>query len=371
MLTINLKSQHEDFVLNVKHRLPSNQIIGLFGASGSGKSRLIRQILGFDQADQKHCAISFNKNIWSNISHEPKDKSNFHLPTEKRGIGYLPQTVDLFPHLNVMNNILFGYNLKISDKIFDQPFIEQVIEQLDLSKHTKKMPHQLSGGQQQRVALARGILASSGLIILDEPLSSIGEDHKPKAMQLLKQVNQQFKLPIIFSSHNRYEHAFLTDYLLTFENGEIKQAGEYKKIATDIDGKFSQQSDAINHITAKAVEFEKEFCVNRLKTEQHVIWAGNQALEKNSLVNLEIKAQDVSLFLNKKKDSSILNSLNVRIIDFKNTPDHQVIIKLAFEDIFITALITKKSFSQLNLKKGQELYAKFKSVSVLPFSMIS
>lgn len=363
MLSIDLKCQYNDFILNIHHRLPTNQIIGLFGTSGSGKSRFLRQLLGFDQIFQKQCCILFKQTEWNNT-----DKS-VYCPTNKRGIGYLPQSIDLFPHLTVMQNILFAYDFKDPEQKYNPLFIDEMIEQLDLNTHIKKMPHQLSGGQKQRVALARAILASSNLLILDEPLSAIGEDHKPKLMQFLKKINLQFNIPIIFSSHNRYEHAYLTDYLVTFKYGEIVQSGQYQEVATDIRGEFSQQSDAINHITAKVVEFEKVFSVNRLKTNHHQLWAGNQPLEKNSSVNLEVKAQDISLFLNQTEGTSILNNLKVILVDFKNTDDHQVIIKLAFEDTFLTAFITKKSFSQLNLKKGQSLYAKFKSVSVLPLSL--
>ncbi len=363
MLHIELECQFDDFILRVNQQLPSNRIIGLFGASGSGKSRLIRQILGFDKHTQSKAVISFDQQVWQN---KDSEKYNF-VPCQLRGIGYLPQTVDLFPHLTVKQNILFGCD-KRKTKL-NSSSLTSISKQLDIEDLLSRFPKQLSGGQKQRVGLARAILATNHLLILDEPLSAIGEDHKPKVMQLLKMLNDRYQIPIIFSSHNRVEHAFLTDYLLTFEQGEIDQAGDYDHIATDINGNYAQMSDAINHIEAEVVQFEKEYSVNRLKTKSHQLWAGYQSIAEKSNVRLEIRAQDISLFISQTDQSSMLNCLEVTIVDFEEISRHQYLIKLAFEDSYLLTFITKKSFSELNLKKEMNLYARFKAVSVLPISI--
>ena len=360
MLKVKLDCQFNDFDLKVNQQLPSDRIIGLFGASGSGKSRFIRQLLGFDLAHQKNIHIQFDDHLWQD-NNDP-----FFLPIKNRGIGYLPQSIDLFPHLSVEQNILFGWKKQHSK--FNQKTIKKICFQLDIQSLMQKKPQQLSGGQQQRVALARAILAVSTILILDEPLSAIGEDHKPRVMQLLKYLQQELHIPIIYSSHNRVEHAFLTDYLITFKGGKIIQSGDYESIATDINGVFSQMIDAVNHIKAEVIEFEQEYFVNRLKTKQHQLWAGYLPLKKGHFVNLEVRAQDISLFLSESDQSSILNSLKVTIEDYEEVSRHQYIIKLAFENSFLIAFITKKSFVSLGLMKKMQVYAKFKSVSVLPIS---
>lgn len=360
MLKVKLDCQFNDFDLTVYQQLPSDCIIGLFGASGSGKSRFIRQLLGFDLAHQKDIHIQFDDHLWQDSSDQ------FLLPVQNRGVGYLPQSIDLFPHLSVEQNILFGWK-KQSSK-FNPAMIKDICLQLDIQSLMQKRPQQLSGGQQQRVALARAIFAGSKVLILDEPLSAIGEDHKPQVMQLLRYLQQELHIPIIYSSHNRMEHAFLTDYLVTFKEGQIIQSDDYESIATDINGNFSQMSNAINHIKAEVVEFEQACFVNRLKTEQHQLWAGYRPLIKGQFVNLEVKAQDISLFLSESDQSSILNSLEVTIVDFEEVSRHQYIIKMAFENSFLIAFITKKSFVSLGLVKNMQVYAKFKSVSVLPIS---
>jgi len=363
MLNIKLDCLFDDFSLQVDQNLPTQQIVGLFGASGCGKSRFIRQLLGFDHHFQNETYIQFNESVWQNL------QSKVFLKTQHRGIGYLPQTIDLFPHLSVRKNIEFS--CINSNRSIDEYWLSRLCFELDIEHLLKKTPSQLSGGQKQRVALARAIIAATKILILDEPLSAIGEDHRPQIMQFIRNFQKEKQIPIIFSSHNRVEHAFLTDYLLTFKAGVIEQSGTYEKISTDINGNFSQMSDAINHIQAEVVEFEIENHVNCLKTAHHQLWAGYQPLNTGSLVNLEVRAQDISIFLGEKTDTSILNSLRVKIVDFKEISRHQYIIKLAFEDTYLIAFITKKSFTTLNLKIDQQVFAMFKSVSVLPISFKS
>lgn len=360
MLKVRLDCHFNDFALKVDQQLPTNNIIGLFGASGSGKSRFIRQLLGFDSNSQINSYLNFNEQLW-----QDNDKKIF-VATQHRGIGYLPQSIDLFPHLSVEQNLLFGW--KKENTKFDQAMIKMLVEQLDIQSILHNNTQHLSGGQQQRVALARAILAGSQMLILDEPLSAIGEDHKPQVMQLIKYLQQELAIPIIYSSHSRMEHAFLTDYLVTFKQGLIIQSGDYDSIATDINGNFSQMSDSINHIKAQVIVFEQNCSVNRLKTQNQTLWAGYQPLKQGSFVNLEIRAQDISLFLTQTDQSSILNSLKVTIVEFEEVSRHQYIIKLSFEDSFLIAFITKKSFVCLDLKINMTVYAKFKSVSVLPIS---
>jgi len=363
MLNINTLCQFGDFRLDVNQSLPTNQIIGLFGSSGCGKSRLIRQILGLDKEHRLKSQISFNKKTWQ------QSDSKLELITQHRGIGYLPQTIDLFPHLTVQENILFGWNKRASKP--DDSIINYVIQQLDIDDLITRHPSELSGGQAQRVALARAILAASNLLILDEPLSAIGEDHKPQVMQLLKQISLKYKLPIIFSSHSRIEHAFLTDYILTFNNGKIIQSGKYRLVANDINAPFAQRPDALNCIQAKVIDFEPEFSINKLKTNNNFLWAGHKKLAKNSLVNLEVNAQDISISLTPIKDTSILNCIVSELIAFEEISSHQYLLKLSFENVFFIAFITKKSFLELDLTLNQKVYAMFKSVSVQPIAIES
>ncbi|MGB0496374.1 MAG: ATP-binding cassette domain-containing protein [Kangiellaceae bacterium] len=359
MLKIDLKCQFDEFCLDLSEQLPTDKITGLFGSSGSGKSKLLRQLLGFDRLFQKQATIRFNSTNW-----QKKSEDSFKL-TENRGIGYLPQTIDLFPHLNAKENILFSSHAKACNP----HTIQNVFEKLNIENLLNKFPYQLSGGQQQRVGLARAIISAKNLLVLDEPFSAIGEDHKPQIMQLIKNINLTKKLPIIYSSHNRYEHAYLADHLITFKQGKVVQSGDYQDLATDINEEYAQVPDAINHIKARVLNFDSNYSVNCLKVGNHDLWAGENKLEKNQLVTLELRARDISISTNIVSNSSILNSLETTLVDWKEISGNQYLLKLSFENSFIIAFITKKSFFDLKLKTGINLYAMFKAVNILPISM--
>ncbi len=357
MLKINLNCQFSDFQLSINEALPSNKIIGLFGASGSGKSKLLRQLLGFDREYQLRTDIQFNDHHWQNSLQKK------FVATQERKIGYLPQTVDLFPHLNVKDNIFFSRTDRTAS--IEKAWIEHIVEQLAISDIQNNFPSQLSGGQKQRVGLARAIVAAEQLLILDEPLSSIGEDHKAKIMQLIKSLSQERQLTVIQSSHSRFEHAYLTDHLLTLKNGRVMQSGIYQTIASDIGQRFAQVPDAINNIEAIAINFDKNFSVNLLKTKEHSLWAGHEPIKHEAKVTMEIRAKDISISLNPIKNSSMLNCLKTKLVDTNEISDHQYLLKLKFENAYLIAFITKKSFVELNLQTGLELYASFKAVSVI------
>ena len=360
MLSVKLNCQYGEFTLQMEQQLPSDQIIGLFGASGSGKSRFLRQLIGFDRQNNRSSNITLNNQVWSDSN------QSVCLDPNSRGIGYLPQTIDLFPHLNVLDNITFPLTVN------NQPTtaaLDYLLEELQIDSITKLHPNQLSGGQKQRVALARAIMASRTMLILDEPTSAVGEEHKAIILNIIKRLSAEHRFPIIVASHDRIEHAFLSQYLLTFNNGRIEQSSIYDEIAADITGNFAQKNDAINHITAKVEEFHKDVNLNSLTTSSHQLWAGNIPFDQNSQVELEVKAQDISLCLSKENTTSILNCLEVSIVDYKELSGHQYLIKLNFEKQNLTTFITKKSFVDLKLYRNMSLFAQFKSISVRPLRL--
>jgi molybdate transport system ATP-binding protein len=357
MLQIQLTAQLDAFLLSVKASIPTNSIIGLFGASGSGKSLLIRQLAGFDQNHCQNSQIKFDQICWVN-----SEEGHF-TPVQQRAIGYLPQSYDLFPHLNVNQNITFASNN--NPDLNNKQLTDIVITALDIGELSKRKPHQLSGGQRQRVALARAILSSSQLLLLDEPFSAIGEDHLGAAMRLLKTLKEDFGRTIIIASHNRIEHAFLDDYILTLRNGSIEQSGNYREISTDIEGRFCRTSNAVNHLVAKVETYHQKYSLNQLSRGEHTLWAGESPMKNGTPIVLEIHAQDISLFVEKNTASSMLNSLPVTIVSYSELTGHQLLIKLALDDDFLTTFITKKSFEELGLTIGMSLYACFKAVSVI------
>ena len=154
LLKVNIEKRFDTFSLNCSVDIP-NGVTSIIGPSGSGKTTLLNCIAGVSQPDTGY--ISLN----SNILFSSVNKTNTHL--NKRGIGYVFQTHTLFPHMTVLQNIRYGYDMTPKEK--KRINIDELIEIFQLSKLVKRYPKNLSGGEKQRVDIARSIAKSPDLLL--------------------------------------------------------------------------------------------------------------------------------------------------------------------------------------------------------------
>ncbi len=173
-------------VKNLNFKIEKNEICLLKGSSGCGKSTLFNVISGLKKSDNG--TIILNDNILNN--------EDIFVKPEKRNIGYVFQDFALFPHIDAEKNIRYAKSNN-ENTLFDD-----VISDLKLLSHLKKMPHELSGGQQQRVALARAILMQPNLLLLDEPFSNLDQSSVNSAQNLILNVIDRFNIPCLLISHN-------------------------------------------------------------------------------------------------------------------------------------------------------------------------
>ena len=162
MLSVRLRYRIEDFSLEAEAVCPY-QATAVFGPSGSGKSTLLNLVAGLLRPESGEIRID-GEVLFSS-------EAGIDLPPERRRIGYVFQDDLLFPHLSVADNIHFGFRLlKPRDRRFETGTI---VELLEIGPLMGRFPDQLSGGERQRVALARSILASPRLLLMDEPFASL------------------------------------------------------------------------------------------------------------------------------------------------------------------------------------------------------
>ena len=173
-------------VKNLNFKIEKNEICLLKGSSGCGKSTLFNVISGLKKPDNG--TIILNDNILSN--------EDIFVRPEKRNIGYVFQDFALFPHIDAEKNIRYAKSNN------ENTLFHDVISDLKLLSHLKKMPHELSGGQQQRVALARAILMQPNLLLLDEPFSNLDQNSVNSAQNLILNVIDRFNIPCLLISHN-------------------------------------------------------------------------------------------------------------------------------------------------------------------------
>ncbi|WP_024432759.1 ATP-binding cassette domain-containing protein [Acinetobacter baumannii] len=176
-------------------------VIGLFGASGSGKTSILHAIAGLNTPHSG--LIKIQDQTWFDSDQK------INLSTQKRHVGLVFQDAQLFPHKTVKQNLLFGFKrLSQQERHFEADYI---IELLKLDHLLQRMPIKLSGGEKQRVALGRALLYSPKLLLLDEPLSALDANHKAEIIPFFQKVKEEIKIPMIYVSHDIQEIKQLTE----------------------------------------------------------------------------------------------------------------------------------------------------------------
>lgn len=209
MLEVQIYKKLAEFDLDISFQVNDN-ILGLMGASGSGKSMTLKCIAGIETPDQGRIVLN------NRVLFDSEKKIN--VPIQKRNVGYMFQSYALFPNMDVYENISVGLRAR---KVKDVDIVVQkVMQQFRIFELASRYPKQLSGGQRQRVALARLIAYEPDVLLLDEPFSALDEDLKKDLLQELKS-ELQISKPVVFVSHNKEEVNELCDFKYKIKLGEI------------------------------------------------------------------------------------------------------------------------------------------------------
>lgn len=193
--------------------LQRGEMLFLLGASGCGKTTLLRAIAGFEQPNSGE--------IW--LKERLIFGENCNVPTQQRHLGYVVQEGVLFPHLNVYRNIAYGLGNGKGKTAQERERIEQAMALTGIAELADRFPHQLSGGQQQRVALARALAPQPELILLDEPFSALDEHLRQQIRHDMLQALRQSGASAIFVTHDRDEALRYADKIAVIQQGKILQ----------------------------------------------------------------------------------------------------------------------------------------------------
>jgi molybdate transport system ATP-binding protein len=326
-----------DFELDVDVHIPTTGITGLFGDSGSGKTTLLRCIAGLE----------------TGTSHDPR-------PVHKRGIGYVFQEPQLFPHLDVRGNIEYGLRRAPSTRV-DQG---QVVELLGLGALLDRKPDGLSGGEAQRVAIASVLLRSPQLVLMDEPLASLDQRRKEELLPYLDRLHDELSVPVIYVSHSIDEVSRLCDHLLLIDAGKIVASGQLHEVLSRLDLPMLSGSNAGSVIEAKPQRYDSVYNLTELAFSGGVLTVPGRYEERERSVRLRIAAHDVSICLSRPNATTILNVLAAVIDDVQTVGPSSALVRLAIGADYLLALITRRSVARLDLKRGDEVFAQVKSVTV-------
>jgi len=211
LLLKNISLPLADFVLEVNIELAS-QVTALIGPSGAGKTSLLDLIAGLRRPQS--ALIKLDERVLTDTAR------GLALPPRCRAIGYVPQDLALFPHLAVRKNLLYGCKAAAPPgSLFSYEHVTAVLE---IEALTSRSVTELSGGEKRRVALARALLTSPRLLLLDEPLSGLDDALKARILPYLARVRNKFQVPMLYVSHDRQEVQALCDEAVELERGQVR-----------------------------------------------------------------------------------------------------------------------------------------------------
>jgi molybdate transport system ATP-binding protein len=344
---ISLPLAHFTLEVDVEIR---GRVTAIFGPSGSGKTSLLDLVAGLRQS--RSAFIQLDDRVLTDTA------KGVSIAPRHRGIGYVPQDLALFPHLSVRQNLLYGYKPG-ADRLFT---FERIVEVLEIQPLIQRGVTELSGGEKQRVALARALLMSPRLLLLDEPLASLDLKLKARIIPYLARVRDEFRLPMLYVTHDRFETLALADEIVVMFEGKVAQTGPVFEV-------FSRPANlAVAGILT--IETVQQGRIVKRANDLVTVAVGSTmltAVEQNlpsdaSEVYVCIRAEDVILLKGTDSPSSPRNHLpaTVRALT-REGPLLRIELDCGFP---LAALLTRQACEELALSPGERVVALIKAPNI-------
>lgn len=346
-LQLEARREFGPFTLDCTLTLELEGILGLFGPSGCGKSTLLRILAGLDRQSE-------DRLLWRGR------ECAAQLP-EARRIGLVFQDSRLFPHLTVLGNLQLAAR---KGRGRWQP--ESLAARLGFADLLAQPAHALSGGQRQRVALGRALLAEPDLLLLDEPFSALDSRSRIHQAHVLKGLQRESGIPMIFVSHAMEEVSLLCDQLVLLEGGRVEAQGRPSEIFARTDLSLASRDDAGVMLDATLAHYDDDEQMATLQLgEQTLRVTMNRMPDESGPLQIKVAGRDVVIATAPIEHSSLSNCLTTRLMAVREVRPGQTLLQLALGEQILLARITSRSATRLALAPEQQIYAYIKAVSLV------
>ncbi len=346
------------------------QVTGIFGVSGAGKTSLLETICGLRRGAQG--TICCGEEVWLDTANRTCVKP------EQRHIGYVPQDGLLFPHKNVRQNLLSGSKRAMQNGHPLQETFELATEILELGSLLDRSVTTLSGGERQRVALGRAICSGPRLLLLDEPFASLDLALRRRLLPFLRRIRSEFQIPMLFVSHDPLEVQAVCDDLIVLKDGRTIAHGEPREVLRQVftdPNIFSvaEQHGFENILPCRLIENNASTSRVRLgeqhqpHTESVELTAMKADARPGDLMLASIAANDIIIATHKPEGLSARNIIPARIVQLCSVGPigfvGLVTAEVADNLPPLTIEITETSFIELGLQVGRQIFLVIKATS--------
>lgn len=352
--------EQSGFTLDLDLALPGRGVTAIFGHSGSGKTTLLRCLAGL--ARPRTGKLVVNGEVWLDTDR------NVFLPTHKRPLGYVFQEASLFPHLSVTKNLRYGLDrVKPAERRVD---LAQAAELLGIGHLLERMPSGLSGGERQRVGIARALLTSPRLLLLDEPLASLDQKRKLEILPFLERLHDELDIPMLYVSHAPEEVARLADHLVLLEAGRAVASGPIAETLARLDLPLALADDASVVLEGVVAGHDSAYglLTIALPASTAKLTVVHAPLPDGKPMRITVKARDVSLVTGTldQARSSVLNVLPATVVGIADDAHpSQAVVRLDVDGTPLLARVTRYSLDRLGIVTGGRVWAQVKAVSLL------
>ena len=323
----------------------------LFGASGSGKTTVLRCLAGLERPDKGY--IRFGAETWFEA------QRGKNVAPQQRLLGLVPQDYALFPHLSVAHNI--GYALSRLSQSERSARVGETMRWLGLEGLERRRPAELSGGQRQRVALARALIRQPRLLLLDEPLSALDGPTRLRLRSDLRQLLKQLGIPTILVTHERTEALALGDQLVVMDAGQIVQRGPVHEVFSRPASLAVAAIVAMETVQPGRVLESKDGLVTVAVGRTRLVSLNSQ-LPAGKDVYVCIRAEDVIIVKGEPAQSSPRNCMPSTVAGLRAEGP---VVRIELDGGFpLSAILTKQACEELKLQLGTEVTALIKAPQI-------
>ncbi|NYZ13066.1 molybdenum ABC transporter ATP-binding protein [Azospirillum sp. RWY-5-1] len=346
------------FALDVAFEVPARGITALFGPSGCGKTSVLRCVAGLQRLEGR---FALDGDVWQDGRH--------FRPTHKRPIGYVFQEANLFPHLSVRANLLYGHRRTVGRGVPETIREADVVALLGIGHLLDRAPLNLSGGERQRVAVGRALLSQPRLLLMDEPLAALDRMSKDDILPYLERLHEVLSVPVLYVSHDIAEVERLADHLVLLRAGRVVANGPLAELQSDPSLPIARLPEAGVTLPAVVEGFEAAYGLTTLALDGGTLQVPGELGPPGSRRGIRIAASDVSLARRPPEGSTILNALPARILKAEPPDGVQMTAVVALgpagTGARLLARVTRKSWDLLGLAPGEPVFAQIKGVALV------